>query len=147
MRTELESTLNKPPQDDPDANQWDKIPFQIGWRLLMRSVSNPAHRTKTKIVGVLRDKSIIIETPEFNLNGGTSEEGDGDYICALMYDGVAFRFHSKLQQVFADELVFLDYPSEFEYKEPRTQERVKVNLKAELLMNESDQPNAGDMMA
>lgn len=146
MRNHCESKPAKPPRDSADVNQWDKIPFQIGWYLFMRSVSNPVYQTRTKIVGVLGTKLLIVEPPEFKLTDRVSEELDGDFLCALMNDGVEFRFYSKFQQVFSDEMVFLQYPCEFKWKKLRAQERVKINLKAELLTSESDESHACDLI-
>lgn len=40
-----------------------RIPFELGSEVLVQSPSRLAHKAITKVVGVVRDNFIIVETP------------------------------------------------------------------------------------
>ncbi len=117
-------------------SNFKKIPFQLGADLLVRSPSNPAHRAKVKLVGVVENSFIIIETPVFAISDNISAIVEGMVICSYAFEGYLFTFKSEFQKEFSRNIICIDYPHEFEVEQIRKHPRIKVNLDAEIVMGD-----------
>jgi hypothetical protein len=112
-----------------------KIPFQLGSEILLRSPSNPSHRAKTKVIGVLEKEFIIIEDPVFAISDHVSAIVEDDFLVAYMYDGYLFTFKSRFYKKLIRNMICIDYPENFQVEQLRKETRVKVNLEALLAIS------------
>lgn len=115
-----------------------KIPFQLGSEILLRSPSNPSHRAKSKIIGVLEKEFIMISNPVFAISDNISAIVEGDFLVAYLYEGCLFTFNSRFNKKLIKDIVCIDYPSDFTVEQLRSGPRVKVNLEASLSISDMD---------
>ena len=117
-------------------SNFKKIPFQLGSDLVVRSASNPAHKTKIKVVGVVENSFVIIQTPIFAISDNISAVVEGMIICSYAFEGYVFTFKSQFQREFSKNIICIDYPLEFEVEQVRKFPRVRVNLDVEAVMDD-----------
>ncbi len=111
---------------------YKRIPFQLGSEILLRSSSNPSHKTKSRIIGVLEKEFIMIEDPVFAISDNITAIVEEDFLVAYLYDGYLFTFKSRFNRKLIRNIVCIDYPETFETEQLRTEPRVRVNLEAAL---------------
>jgi hypothetical protein len=111
---------------------YKKIPFQLGSEILLRSSSNPSHKAKSKIIGVLEREFIMIENPVFAISDNITAIVEDDFLVAYLYDGYLFTFRSRFNKKLIRNIICIDYPEKFEVEQLRTEWRVRVNLQAVL---------------
>ncbi len=109
---------------------YKKIPFQLGAELLLRSTLNRAHKTKSKIIGVLEKEFIIIEKPIFTISDNITAVVEDDFMIAYLHDGYLFTFKSRFNRELIKNIICIDYPEAFEVEQLRDAHRVKVSLQA-----------------
>ena len=117
-------------------SNFKKIPFQLGSDLVVRSPSNPAHKTKSKVVGVVENSFVIIETPIFAISDNISAIVEGMIICSYAFEGYLFTFNSQFQKHFSKNIICIDYPHEFDVEQVRKYPRIRVNLDVEVVLDE-----------
>ncbi len=115
---------------------YKKIPFQLGSEILLRSSSNPSHKTKSRIIGVLEKEFIMIEDPVFSISDNITAIVEGDFLVAYLYDGYLFTFKSRFDRKLIKNIICIDYPENFEVEQLRQEHRVKVNLEAALCISD-----------
>jgi hypothetical protein len=113
-----------------------KIPFQLGSQLLLRSPSNPSHKAKSRVIGVLEKEFIIIEEPVFAISDNISAIVENDLLVAYMYDGYLFTFKSRFFKKLIQNIICIDYPENFQVEQLRKETRVRVNLEANLVISD-----------
>jgi hypothetical protein len=106
-----------------------KIPFQLGSEILLRSSSNPPHKARSKIIGVLEKEFIMIENPVFAISDNITAIVD-DLLVAYLYEGYLFTFKSRFNRKLIMNIVCIDYPTDFQVEQIRSEPIVKVNLEA-----------------
>lgn len=105
-----------------------RVPFQLGAEMVLRSGANPAHRAKTKILGVLENEFIMIETPVFAVSENISAIVEGNFYCRYLYEGCLFTFQSTFRKEFLKNIILIQYPATFELEQLRKHPRIRVNL-------------------
>jgi c-di-GMP-binding flagellar brake protein YcgR len=121
------------------------IPFQFGASLMLKSLTNLAHKAKAKVLGVIPDDFIIIEKPVFAVNERLSASISGDFLCVYCHDGCVYKFRSRFREVPIKNIVCIEFPIHFEAQQLRKYPRVKVNLEAEIAVANSGQFLTGDI--
>ncbi|HYA43236.1 MAG TPA: PilZ domain-containing protein [Syntrophobacteraceae bacterium] len=111
-----------------------KIPFQLGSEILLRSCDNLTHKAKSRIVGVLEKELIMIVEPVFAISDNIIAIVD-DLLVAYLHEGYLFTFRSRFHKKLIMNVICIDYPKDFEVEQLRTEQRVRVNLEAVLLIN------------
>ncbi len=117
-----------------------KVPFQLGSEILLRSFSNPSHKTKSKVVGVVEREFIMIEEPVFAISDHVSAIVEDDFLIAYLYDGYLFTFKSRFYKKLIKNIICIDYPETFQVEQLRKETRVRVNLEAELVISDMELP-------
>src|SRR5208337_2255484 len=97
------------------------MPFQLGSEILLRSSSNPQHKTKSRIIGVLDKEFILIENPVFAISDNITAIIEGDFLVAYLYDGYLFTFKSQFNRKLINNIICIDYPEQFEVEQLRTE--------------------------
>lgn len=116
---------------EEDAQPSIKIPLKIDDAIVVRSLANMAHVARSRVIGVLRDKYILITEPAVNINERISAVIDEDILCSYFSDGCLYNFHSKYQKHLIDEIVCIEYPKEVEVRQVRKHRRIRVNIETE----------------
>jgi hypothetical protein len=111
---------------------YKKIPFQLGAEILLRSPSNPAHKTKSRIIGVLEKEFIMIQDPVFAISDNITAIVEGDFDVIYTYNEYLFKFKSRFNRKLIRNIICIDYPDDFEVEQLSTELKVKVNLEAAL---------------
>jgi hypothetical protein len=114
-----------------------KIPFQLGAEILLRSPSNPSHKAKSKVIGVLEKDFIIIENPVFAISDHVSAVVEDELLVAYMHEGYLFTFKSRFFKKLINNIICIDYPEEFQVEQLRKETRVRVNLEAKLTIGDT----------
>ncbi|MGA2223815.1 MAG: PilZ domain-containing protein [Syntrophobacteraceae bacterium] len=115
---------------------YKKIPFQLGSEILLRSSSNPSHKAKSKVIGVLEKEFIMIENPVFAISDNITAIVEEDFLIAYLYDGYLFTFKSRFNKKLIRNIICIDYPENFEVEQLRKEQRVRVNLEAALCISD-----------
>ncbi len=115
---------------------YKKIPFQLGSEILLRSSSNPSHKAKSKIIGVLEKEFIMIEDPVFAISDNITAIVEDDFLVAYLHEGYLFTFKSRFNKKLIRNIICVDYPENFEVEQLRKEQRVRVNLEAALLISD-----------
>ena len=123
-----------------------KIPLKIDDDLMVRSLTNTAHRTKAKVVGALYGKFILITKPIVTINERISAAFEDRFICSCFVDGHLYSFHSRYKRHLNDDVVCIEYPSEVEIKQVRKHRRIKVNIETELSLCGLTDTYSGDIL-
>jgi hypothetical protein len=117
-----------------------KVPFQLGSEILLRSLSNPSHKTKSKVIGVVEKEFIMIEEPTFAISDHVSAIVEDDFLVAYMHDGYLFTFKSRFSKKLMRNIICIDYPETFQVEQLRKETRVKVDLEAALNISDMNIP-------
>ena len=117
---------------------YKKIPFQLGSEILIRSSSQPSHKAKSKIIGVLEKEFIMIENPVFAISDNITAIVENDILIAYLNEGYLFTFKSRFNKKLIRNIICIDYPQNFEVEQLRKEHRVKVNLEAILSISDID---------
>ena len=115
---------------------YKKIPFQLGSEILLRSSSNPSHKAKSKIIGVLEKEFIMIEDPVFAISDNITAIVEDDFLVAYLHEGYLFTFKTRFNKKLIRNIICVDYPENFEVEQLRKEQRVRVNLEAALSISD-----------
>ncbi len=122
----------------------ESIPFQLGTSLTLRSVTDPALKSQTTVVGVINNIAILVEDPVFTGEHIGGRVG-GEIVCAYFLDGILYKFKSRFGQILIHNVVCIDFPKHFEIRRLRQYRRVKVNLEAVSVIGEEGRLINGDI--
>jgi c-di-GMP-binding flagellar brake protein YcgR len=122
------------------------IPFQFGALLMLQSLTNLAHKAKTKVLGIIPEDCIIIEKPVFAVNERISAAISGDFQCAYFHEGCVYKFRSRFRDFPIEDVACIDFPVDFDARQLRQYPRIKVNLEAEIAVGNTGQLLNGDVM-
>jgi len=115
---------------------YKKIPFQLGAEILVRSISNPSHKAKSRIIGVLEKEFIMIEDPVFAISDNITAIVEGNFQVIYVYNEYSFKFESSFVRKLIKNIICIDYPDNFEVEQLSTEAKVKVNLEAVLSVSD-----------
>jgi hypothetical protein len=120
---------------------YKKVPFKLGSEIVLRSSSNPSHKAKSKIIGVLEREFVMVQKPVFAISENITAIVEGDFLVAYLHEGYLFTFKSRFNRKLIMDIICIDYPQTFEVEQVRKDPRVKVNLEA--IVNISDMNLSG----
>lgn len=133
----MEAEVTQAQQKQERQNGCEKaeaIPFHLGSSIMLRSLSNNALKAKTRVVGVLENDAILIESPVFKGEDSLSARVGSDVICIYFFEGCIYKFKTRLGQVLIKDIVCIDYPQHFEAEQLRKFARIAVHLEAEIVI-------------
>lgn len=105
--------------------------------LALRSIANPALKTKTPIYGVVPDEMIIIEEPLFSLTERFAGSPEG-FTCAYLHGNHLFKFKSKFKKHLFKNVIGIDYPGEVEQIQIRSSTRIAIDIETEAIFRRED---------
>jgi len=115
---------------------YKKIPFQLGAEISIRSTTDPRHKTKSRIIGVLEKEFIMIEDPVFAISDNITAIVEGDFLVTYVYNEYSFKFESRFYRKLIRNIICIDYPDNFQVEQLTTEAKVKVNLEAALMVSD-----------
>jgi c-di-GMP-binding flagellar brake protein YcgR len=113
------------------------IPFQLNSELVLKSISNPALKSKTPVYGAVPGEMIIIEEPLFSLNERFAGLPDG-FTCAYLHGNHLYKFKSKFKKRLFKNVVGICYPCEMESVQIRSSTRIAVDIHTEVFLGTGD---------
>jgi len=110
------------------------IPFRLGSDLVLKSILNPALKTRTTIYGAVPGQMIIIEEPSFFLNERYSDLSEG-FTCAYLHGIYLFTFQSTFVKHLFNNVIGITYPTKVERIQIRSSKRIAVNIEGEIVLS------------
>ncbi len=108
-----------------------RIPLKIDDAIVVRSLTNQAHIARTRVVGAMHGKFILILEPAVKVNERLSAVLDDEFLCSYFNDGTMHVFHSKYRKHVLDDIVCIDYPKKVEVRQIRKWRRIRVNIETQ----------------
>ncbi|MFZ2448042.1 MAG: PilZ domain-containing protein [Syntrophobacteraceae bacterium] len=122
-----------------------ELPLSIGGELVIRSISNPLYRTRSKVVGAVHGEYILIKEPVVVINERLTSAIEGDFMCSYFDSGWLYTFRTRCGQRVLKDVICVDYPGELEVKQIRKHRRIRVNIETEFMGPGSATPFPADM--
>ncbi|MFZ2446844.1 MAG: PilZ domain-containing protein [Syntrophobacteraceae bacterium] len=122
-----------------------KLPLQLNSTLILYSVTNSAHRAKTKVLGAVENDFIMVERPSFSISDRLSAVVECDYMATYLHEGYLYRFRTRHREDLTKNIICLDYPRRIETIQLRKHRRIKVSVEAKFELNALEQPIRGFM--
>ncbi|HIJ68253.1 MAG TPA: PilZ domain-containing protein [Deltaproteobacteria bacterium] len=119
------------PLVDADVHTRIRIPFRIDDALMVRSLTYSAQMARTRIIGAMHGKYILIIEPSAKINDRISVTFDGDFLCSYFNNGFMHIFHSRYLKHLTEDVVCIDYPTKVEVHQIRKYRRIRVNIETE----------------
>ena len=119
------------PGPEPYTSRAIRIPLRIDDAIVVRSLTNMAHMARSKIIGAVHDKFILITEPTVSINERISAVLDEAFLCSYFSDGTLYTFRSRYRKHLVDDIVCIEYPREAEVRQVRRHRRIKVNIETE----------------
>ncbi len=101
-----------------------RIPFRIDDAIMVRSLTNAAHMAKTRIIGAMHGKYVLIIEPTMKINDRISAVLDEAFLCSYFSEGSMHIFNSRYLRHMDVEVVSIAYPIKVEVR-PSDQEASK----------------------
>ncbi len=136
----MEKALIVIPNGKESMIGFKKVPFQLGSEILLRSLSNPSHKTKSKVIGVVEREFIMIEEFIFSISDHVSAIVEDEFLVAYLYEGYLFTFKSRFYKKLMKNIICIEYPDNFQIEQLRKETRVRVNLEAALIISDMEIP-------
>lgn len=129
---QLESEAKeRDPLADADVHTRIRIPFRIDDAIMVRSLTNSAHMARTRIVGAMHGKYILIIEPSAKINDRMRVVFDEDFLCSYFNNGFMHIFRSRYRKHLTEDVVCIDYPTKVEVHQIRKYRRIRVNIETE----------------
>ena len=122
-----------------------RIPLRIDDEIVVRSLAVTAHRAKSRIVGAVHGKLIMIKEPVVVINERFLAIFDGDFECSYFNEGYRYNFLSRYRSHVLDDIVCIEYPSEAVVQQIRKYRRIRVNIETKFAVIGSPNWLSGDM--
>jgi c-di-GMP-binding flagellar brake protein YcgR len=122
------------------------IPFRIDDEIMVRSLSNAAHRTKSRIVGAAYGKFILIQEPIVVINHRFLAIFDDVFECSYFADGYRYIFLSRYRSHVLNDVVCIEYPGMVDVNQIRKHRRIKVNIETKYAALGTPNWFTGDMV-
>jgi len=119
------------PHVDADVPTPVRIPFRIDDAIMVRSLTNQAHIAKSRVVGAMHGKFILIMEPTARISDRLSAALDEDFLCSYFNDGTLHTFRSRYLRHLPGDIVCIDYPKEVQVRQIRKHRRIRVNIETE----------------
>jgi c-di-GMP-binding flagellar brake protein YcgR len=98
---------------------------------MVRSLTYSAQMARTRIIGAMHGKYILIIEPSAKINDRISVTFDGDFLCSYFNNGFMHIFHSRYLKHLTEDVVCIDYPTKVEVHQIRKYRRIRVNIETE----------------
>ncbi len=118
------------------------IPFQLGSQLVLKSILNPALKTKTTVYGVVPGQIIIIEEPLFSIQerfAGLCQA----FVCAYLHGNHLLKFKSKFVKHLFKNVIGIGYPKDVERIQIRSSTRIPLNIETRIHVGTQDRAVSG----
>ena len=99
--------------------------------IMVCSLANTMRMARTRIIGALHGKYILITEPSVKINDRISAILDGDFLCSYFNSGFMHIFHSRYLRHLTEDVVCIDYPAKVEVRQIRKYRRIRVNIETE----------------
>lgn len=106
--------------------------LSIGSEMIVRSIANSMHKTKSRIIGAVHGKFILIEEPVVVVNERMSIPIEGGVLCSYFESGDLYTFRSRVLKNLDEDMVSIQYPGEVEIRQIRRHKRIRVNIETEV---------------
>jgi c-di-GMP-binding flagellar brake protein YcgR len=123
-----------------------KIPFKIDDEIMVRSLTNAAHRTKTRVVGAVHGDFILIHEPVVVINKRFVAVFDGSFESSYFTDGYRYSFLSRYRSHVFRGIVCIDYPQGVHIEQVRKHRRIRVNIESKYALIGAANWFPGDML-
>jgi len=123
-----------------------KVPLRIGDEIMVRSLANAAHRTKTKVVGAVHGDFILIKEPLVVINNRLVAIFDQTFECSYFAEGYRYSFVSKYKSHAFQDIVCISYPEDAEISKVRKDRRIRVNIETKYAVFGSPKWFSADMV-
>lgn len=123
-----------------------RIPLKIDDEIIVRSLGNAAHKTRSKIIGAVHGQFIIIDEPVVVINERLSAYIEDDFVCSYFTEGTLYNFKSRYKKHLIDNMVCINYPSDIEVRQVRKHRRIRVNIETEFQIEGTSDSFLGDML-
>lgn len=105
-----------------------RIPLRIDDEIMVRSLSAPAHRTMSSIVGAWPGRFILIREPVVVINNRITAVFDNAFECSYFSGECRYNFLSKYKNHVLEDVICIEYPSKVDVRRIRKHRRIKVNI-------------------
>jgi c-di-GMP-binding flagellar brake protein YcgR len=112
-----------------------RIPFRIDDAIMLRSLANQAHIAKSRVIGAMHGKFILIMEPTARINDRLSAVLDQDFLCSYFNDGTLHTFYSRYRRHLLGDIVCIEYPREVEVRQIRKHRRIRVNIETQCTLD------------
>ncbi len=123
-----------------------RLPLEIDDEIIVRSLSNMAHRAKSRIIGAVHGEFVLIREPVVMINERISTTIEDSFICHYFKEGSLYNFQSRITKYFDGNIVSIQYPGEIELKQVRRHRRIRVNIETEFSLVGISDSFFGDMI-
>lgn len=123
-----------------------RLPLEIDDEIIVRSLSNMAHRAKSRIIGAVHGEFVLIREPVVKINERISTTIEDDFMCHYFKDGSLYNFQSRTIRYFDGDIVSIQYPREIELQQVRRHRRIRVNIETEFSLVGVSDSFFGDMI-
>ena len=125
---------NQDPDVDEDLATQVRVPFRIDDAIMLRSLANQAHIAKSRVIGAMHGKFILIMEPTARISDRLSAVLDEDFLCSYFNDGTLHTFYSRYRRHLLGDIVCIDYPREVEVRQIRKHRRIRVNIETQCIL-------------
>ncbi|MGA2025510.1 MAG: PilZ domain-containing protein [Syntrophobacteraceae bacterium] len=108
-----------------------RIPFRIDDAIMVCSLANTSQMARTRIIGAVHGKYILITEPTAKINDRIWAVLDREFLCSYFNNGFLHIFHSKYRRHLTEDVVCIDYPIKVQVRQIRKYRRIKVNIGTE----------------
>jgi c-di-GMP-binding flagellar brake protein YcgR len=105
-----------------------RVPFRIDDAMMVRSLTNASHMARTRIIGAMHGKYVLIIEPTMKINDRISAVLDEDFLCSYFNEGAMHIFNSRYLRHLEVDVVSIAYPTKVEVRQIRRHRRIRVNI-------------------
>ncbi|MGA2404894.1 MAG: PilZ domain-containing protein [Syntrophobacteraceae bacterium] len=136
----------KDPDADAEVPAPIKIPLRIDDGIIARSLTNPAHIARSRIIGAMYGEFILITEPTVKINDRVSAVLDEGFLCSYFSDGRLYIFNSRYRRRLIDDIICIEYPREVEVRQMRRHRRIRVNIETKVVVADTADSSFADMV-
>ena len=107
------------PLVDADVPTPIRIPFRLDDAIMVCSLANTKHMARTRVIGAMLGKYILITEPTVKINDRISAILDENFLCSYFNNGFMHIFQSKYRRHLTEDVVCIDYPVKVDVRQIR----------------------------
>lgn len=131
---------------DVSVSSVTTIPLKIDDEIMVRSLAMVAHRAKSRIVGAVHGKFILIQEPVVVINERFLATFDHVFECSYFTSGYLYNFLSRYKSHVLNNIVCIEYPKKVDVLQIRKHRRININIETKLAVLGAPNWFSGDMM-